>query len=64
LSAALFVFGVILGLLIGVLVFNDKDNYDDATSELETWGRMVGDRSVLEVIGDKMNAENIKDNLM
>ena len=47
-----------------MLVFNDKDNYDDATSELETWGRMVGDRSVLEVIGDKMNAENIKDNLM
>ena len=63
-SAALFVFGVILGLLIGALVFNDKDNCDDATSELETWGRMVGDRSVLEVIGDKMNAENIKNNLM
>ena len=47
-----------------MLVFNDKDNCDDATSELETWGRMVGDRSVLEVIGDKMNAENIKNNLM
>ena len=52
---------MILGLLIGALVFHDDD---DRAPQAETWGRMVGGRSVLEVIADKMKAENIKDNLM
>jgi len=56
---------VILGLLIGALAFHDKDDDDDdRTPQAETWGRMVGGRSVLEVIADKMKAENIKENLM
>ena len=65
LSAALFIFGVILGLLIGALAFHDNDSHNDGRApQAETWGRMVGGRSVLEVIADKMKAENIRDNLM
>ena len=64
LSAALFILGLVLGLLIGVLAFHDEDSHDDGGApQAETWGRMVEGRSVLEVIVDKMKAENIRDNL-
>lgn len=55
---------MILGLLIGALVFHDNRDDDNRAPQAETWGRMVGGRSVLEVIADKMKAENVKDNLM
>jgi len=65
LSAALFTLGLILGLLFGILIFHDKDSHNDGGApQGETWGRMVNGRSVLEVIIDKMKAENIRDNLM
>jgi len=65
LSAALFTLGVMLGLLIGLLIFHDKDSHNDGGApQGEMWGRLVNGRSVLEVIIDKMKAESIRDNLM
>jgi len=65
LSAALFILGLVLGLLIGILVFHDEDSCDDGEApQAEIWGRMVDGRSVMDVIIDKMKAENIRDNLL
>ena len=69
LSLLLFLFGLAIGILIGKLVFDEKDDdkSDGSTASSENWGGMVTQdgvqRPVLEAIVDMMKAENIKENL-